>query len=41
EKIMRDAKAYQIFEGTNQVQRIVIANNLIKEDHSVPPRPEV
>ena len=41
EKIMRDAKAYQIFEGTNQVQRIVIANNLMKEDHSVPPRPEV
>ena len=41
EKIMRDAKAYQIFEGTNQIQRIVISSNLMKEDHSVPPRPEV
>lgn len=24
EKLMRDAKVYQIFEGTNQIQRIVI-----------------
>lgn len=30
EKLMRDAKIYQIFEGTNQVQRVVIANNLLK-----------
>ena len=25
EKLMRDAKLWQIFEGTNQVQRMVIA----------------
>ena len=28
EKLMRDAKLTQIYEGTNQVQRIVIARNL-------------
>ena len=26
EKYMRDAKVMQIYEGTNQVQRMVIAN---------------
>ncbi|MBU4589587.1 MAG: acyl-CoA dehydrogenase family protein [Candidatus Omnitrophica bacterium] len=31
EKYMRDAKITQIYEGTNQIQRSVIANNLIKE----------
>lgn len=31
EKMMRDAKITQIFEGTNQIQRLVIANRLIKE----------
>ena len=30
EKLMRDAKIFQIFEGTNQVQRVVIANNLLR-----------
>lgn len=30
-KCMRDAKILQIYEGTNQVQRMVIARNLIKE----------
>lgn len=30
EKLMRDAKIYQIFEGTNEIQRVVIANNLLK-----------
>lgn len=29
EKLMRDAKIFQIFEGTNEVQRIVTANNTI------------
>lgn len=29
EKLMRDAKIFQIFEGTNEVQRIVVANNVI------------
>jgi alkylation response protein AidB-like acyl-CoA dehydrogenase len=31
EKMMRDAKITQIYEGTNQIQRGVIASNLIKE----------
>lgn len=30
-KYYRDAKILQIYEGTNQIQRIVIARNLIKE----------
>ncbi len=29
EKLLRDAKIFQIFEGTNEVQRIVIANNVL------------
>jgi alkylation response protein AidB-like acyl-CoA dehydrogenase len=31
EKMMRDAKIMQIYEGTNQVQRTIIASNLLKE----------
>ncbi|HRZ39476.1 MAG TPA: acyl-CoA dehydrogenase [Candidatus Omnitrophota bacterium] len=31
EKFMRDAKITQIYEGTNQIQRSIIALNLIKE----------
>ena len=31
EKFMRDAKITQIYEGTNQIQRLVVARNLIKE----------
>ena len=31
EKFMRDAKITQIYEGTNQIQREIIATNLIKE----------
>jgi len=30
EKYMRDAKITQIYEGTNQIQRLVVARNLIK-----------
>jgi alkylation response protein AidB-like acyl-CoA dehydrogenase len=30
-KCFRDAKILQIYEGTNQIQRLVIARNLIKE----------
>lgn len=32
ERYMRDAKATQIYEGTNQIQRIVIARELLKGD---------
>jgi acyl-CoA dehydrogenase len=31
EKLMRDAKLMQIYEGTNQIQRVVIARELLKE----------
>ncbi|HEY4005109.1 MAG TPA: acyl-CoA dehydrogenase family protein [Pseudonocardia sp.] len=31
ERYMRDAKVMQIFEGTNQIQRLVIARSLAKE----------
>ena len=31
EKYMRDAKITQIYEGTNQIQRLVIGRSLIKE----------
>ena len=31
ERYMRDAKITQIYEGTNQIQRIVIAKHLLKE----------
>ncbi len=30
ERFMRDAKATQIYEGTNQIQRIVIARDLLR-----------
>jgi len=30
ERMMRDAKITQIYEGTNQVQRIVMARQLLK-----------
>ncbi|MFZ5519132.1 MAG: acyl-CoA dehydrogenase family protein [Candidatus Zhuqueibacterota bacterium] len=35
EKFMRDAKITQIYEGTNQIQRLVIARNIIREGASV------
>ncbi len=31
EKMMRDAKILQIYEGTNQIQRNIIGQELIKE----------
>lgn len=30
EKLLRDSKVFQIFEGTNQIQRIVIARQMLK-----------
>ena len=30
ERFMRDAKITQIYEGTNQIQRVVIARNILK-----------
>jgi len=31
ERMFRDAKLTQIFEGTNQIQRLVIARQILKE----------
>jgi alkylation response protein AidB-like acyl-CoA dehydrogenase len=31
ERMMRDAKITQIYEGTNQIQRVVIARDWLKE----------
>lgn len=30
EKLMRDAKIFQIYEGTSQIQRLVIARQLLQ-----------
>jgi len=35
EKFMRDAKITQIYEGTNQIQRLVIGRSIIKESASL------
>jgi alkylation response protein AidB-like acyl-CoA dehydrogenase len=34
ERMMRDAKITQIYEGTNQIQRLVIARQMVKEQRS-------
>jgi alkylation response protein AidB-like acyl-CoA dehydrogenase len=31
ERLFRDAKLTQIFEGTNQIQRLIIAREMLKE----------
>jgi len=31
ERMMRDAKATQIYEGTNQVQRIIVARDIFRK----------
>lgn len=30
EKLMRDAKIYQIYEGTSQIQRVIISRNMLE-----------
>jgi len=35
EKLLRDAKLLQIYEGTNQVQRVVASNAILKESKSL------
>jgi alkylation response protein AidB-like acyl-CoA dehydrogenase len=32
ERMMRDAKITQIYEGTNQIQRLVMSRNLLKNN---------
>ena len=38
ERYLREAKVTQIFEGTNQIQRIVISRSLAKVEAPAPPR---
>ena len=35
ERMMRDAKITQIYEGTNQIQRLVIAREMLKENRAL------
>ena len=37
ERMMRDAKITQIYEGTNQIQRLVIAREMLKENRALLP----
>ena len=32
EKLYRDAKIYQIYEGTSQIQRLIIGGGLVKQE---------
>lgn len=34
ERLLRDARITEIYEGTSEIQRLVIAKNLIKDSHS-------
>jgi alkylation response protein AidB-like acyl-CoA dehydrogenase len=34
ERMMRDAKITQIYEGTNQIQRLVIARQMLREQRA-------
>jgi alkylation response protein AidB-like acyl-CoA dehydrogenase len=36
ERMMRDAKVTQIYEGTNQIQRLVIAREMLREQRPLP-----
>jgi alkylation response protein AidB-like acyl-CoA dehydrogenase len=36
ERMMRDAKITQIYEGTNQIQRLVIAREMVREQRDSP-----
>jgi len=36
ERLMRDAKITQIYEGTSEIQKIVISRNVLKGNHYLP-----
>jgi acyl-CoA dehydrogenase len=37
EKLMRDAKIYQIYEGTSQIQRIIISRHMLSGKQDLSP----
>ena len=39
EKLMRDAKIYQIYEGTSQIQRLIIARDIFGRGSPTPLAP--
>ena len=39
EKLMRDAKIYQIYEGTSQIQRLIIARDIFSRGSPTPLAP--
>jgi acyl-CoA dehydrogenase len=41
EKLFRDAKLYQIYEGTSEIQRIVISRHVLKQYQKKMPKPKV
>lgn len=38
EKLMRDAKIYQIYEGTSQIQRVIISRELLQDPTRITPQ---
>jgi alkylation response protein AidB-like acyl-CoA dehydrogenase len=32
EKLMRDAKIYQIYEGTSQIQRLIVSRDILADN---------
>merc|ERR1711991_213156 len=36
EKLMRDAKIYQLYEGTSQIQRLIISRHLMAREDMAP-----
>lgn len=36
EKLFRDAKIYQIYEGTSQIQRLIISRHMMARDNMEP-----
>jgi len=41
ERLMRDAKITQIYEGTSEIQKIVISRNVVKGNHYVETQPKL
>ena len=37
EKLMRDAKIYQIYEGTSQIQRVIVSRELLADPTKITP----